>query len=175
MQTNTEHCSYIVRVFGIWFCYNHWRMKKTLFDEIIAGDVERYVVWEDSRYLAFLTPYPNTPGVTIVIPKANPGDYVFALSDDAYTGLLAATKTVAHIMEKALAVKRVAMVFEGTGVAHVHAKLYPLYGPYADLTDVWSEETEFTTEYRKYLTTLQGPRMDGVQLKELQDKMRAVQ
>lgn len=150
-------------------------MPDTVFDQIIRGEIKSYVVWQDEKHIAFLTPYPNTPGLTVVIPKTNPGDYIFSLEDDTYTELLLATKKVAKILEKALNIPRVALVFEGTGVAHVHAKLYPLYGPLASQTDVWSEETEFVEEYRGWLTTLEGPKMSDERLSEMQAKILKVQ
>jgi diadenosine tetraphosphate (Ap4A) HIT family hydrolase len=148
---------------------------QTIFDEIIADKENHYIVWEDSNHIAFLTPYPNTPGLTVVIPKKNFGDYAFRLTDDQYSSLMLATKHVANILEKALNVPRVALVFEGTGVAYVHAKLYPLYGEQAFKTGVWSDYTEFSKEYRKYLTTVEGPRMDSAELKKIQTKILAVQ
>lgn len=150
-------------------------MNDTIFDKLIRNEIERYVVWEDERYIAFLTPFPNTPGMTVVIPKTNPGDYVFSIDEEVYDGLMKATKTVAKLLEKALDVKRVALVFEGTGVAYVHAKLYPLYGKLASETDVWSDHTEFVEEYRGYITTLEGPKMDSARLTELQRKIIAIQ
>ena len=150
-------------------------MSDTIFDKIVRKEIESYIVWEDNKHLAFLTPFPNTPGVTVVIPKVNPGDYVFSLDDATYTDLLAATKVVAKILEKALGVSRVALVFEGTGVSYVHAKLYPLHGTLANQTDVWSDHTEFVEDYRGYITTLEGPKMDDAQLKEIQLKILASQ
>lgn len=149
-------------------------MSDTIFDKIVRGEMEAYVVWEDPDYLAFLTPFPNTPGLTVVIPKVNPGSYVFALDDKAYNNLMCAVKTVSKLLEKALDVKRVALVFEGTGVAYVHAKLYPLHGELADQTDVWSDQTVFTDEYLGYITTVEGPKMDEAQLREIQAKIKAV-
>ena len=121
-------------------------MTKTIFDKLIAGEIKSWVVWEDDEFMAFLTPFPNTPGLTIVIPKKNPGDYVFDLSDDKYCEFLKVVKKVGKILQNALNVKRVALVFEGTGVAHVHAKLYPLYGKLAEQTNVWSKHKEFHSE-----------------------------
>lgn len=146
-------------------------MPETLFDKIVRDEIPNYKVWEDDKFLAFLTPFPNTPGLTVVIPKENPGDYVFNLDNDLYTDFLKATKKVANKLEKALDVKRVALVFEGTGVAHVHAKLYPLHGELASQTDVWSDETEFVEEYRGWITTLEGPQMDESRLKEIQNRI----
>lgn len=146
-------------------------MTDTIFDKIIRGEIESRIVWEDENHVAFLTPFPNTPGLTVVIPKKNIGDNVFSLSEKEYTDLLLATKKVANILEKALRVDRVALVFEGTGVAYVHAKLYPLHGLLASQTDVWSDTTEFVEEYRGWITTLEGPRMSDEQLDAIQAKI----
>ncbi len=128
-------------------------------------------MWEDDGYLAFLTPFPNTPGFTVVIPKTNPGDYVFNLTDDEYQNFLRATKKVAKLLETALDVPRVALVFEGTGVAYVHAKLIPLHGELGHKTDLWSDHTEYHEEYIGYLTTAEGPKMPDEQLKSIQKKI----
>ena len=146
-------------------------MSETIFDKIVRGDVPSYKVWEDDRHLAFLTIFPNTPGVTVVIPKTNPGDYIFDLDDQAYQDLLAAIRTVAKLLEKAFNTPRIAVVFEGTGVAHVHAKLYPLHGRLASETNISSKHTEFHPEYIGYLTTAEGPRMSDDELARIQHQI----
>lgn len=150
-------------------------MSDTIFDQIVRGEGKVWKVWEDENYLAFLTPFPNTPGLTIVIPKYNAGDYIFSIPDDVYTGLLHATKKVASVLEKAFNTPRIALVFEGTGVAYVHAKLYPLHGELAGQTNVWSKQTEFVEEYRGFLTTIEGPRMDDSELDRIQALIHKVQ
>ena len=147
----------------------------TIFDQIVSGEIKSWNVWEDDEFLAFLTTFPNTPGFTVVIPKENPGDYVFSLDDELYGRFMRAVKTVANILEKAFDTPRVALVFEGTGVAHVHAKLIPLHGDLADQTDVWSPHKEFHEEYRGWLTTAEGPKMDDARLDEVQAKILGVQ
>jgi len=107
-------------------------MQETIFDKIIKGEMRSWIVWQDDKFIAFLTPFANTPGVTVVIPKINPGDYIFALDNQQYQEFLNATKTVANILEKAFNTSRVGLVFEGTEIPYVHAKLYP--GP-VDLVD----------------------------------------
>ena len=148
---------------------------KTIFDDIVSGEMKSWKVWEDDEFLAFLTPFPNTPGFTVVIPKQNPGDYIFALDDEKYQRFMMATKTVAGLLEKALDTPRVALIFEGTGVAHVHAKLIPLHGDLANETDVWSPHKEFNEEYQGWLTTAEGPKMSDERLDEIQAKIRGVQ
>ena len=147
-------------------------MNRTIFDDIVEGKMKSWPVWEDERFLAFLTPFPNTPGFTVVIPKQNVGDYVFSLDDDLYGEFMNAVKTVANILGKAFDTPRVALVFEGTGVAHVHAKLIPLHGKLAGETNVWSKDTEFYEEYRGWLTTTEGPKMSDARLDEIQAKIR---
>lgn len=147
--------------------------KRTIFDEIIDGNIPSWKVWEDDHYLAFLTPFANTPGLTVVIPKKNPGAYVFDLDDAELASLVAAAKKVAKRLQKALAVKKVGLVFEGEGVAHVHAKLYPMHGDLsADRLAALAHHQEFYPEYPGYISTVEGPRMSDDKLDELQKKIR---
>jgi histidine triad (HIT) family protein len=146
--------------------------ERTLFDEIVDGNIPSWKVWEDEKYLAFLTPFPSTPGLTVVIPKVNPGDYLFDLDPETCHGLIDAAGKVAKKLEVALGVERVGLVFEGTGVAHVHAKLYPLHGELGSQTDVWSKHQEFYPEYIGYISTVEGPRMTDEELTALQKKIQ---
>jgi diadenosine tetraphosphate (Ap4A) HIT family hydrolase len=147
-------------------------MTVTVFDKIVRKENTARVVWESDQHLAFLTPFPNTPGVTIVIPKENPGDDAFDMPDDAYSQLLLAAKQVAKKLRAALDVKRVALAIEGTGVAYAHIKLYPLYGPLASQTGIEGDHTEFVNDYRGYFTTLDGPPMDDAQLDAIAAKIK---
>lgn len=149
-------------------------MSKSLFEKIVDKEIPSWIVWEDDRHIAFLTPFPNTPGLTVVCPKTNPGGYVFDVDDAAYLALVKASKKVAKALEEALDVKRVALVFEGTGVDHIHAKLYPLYGDLADQTNVWSHHQEFYPKYIGYLSTVEGPKMADEELDEIQRKIKGV-
>ncbi len=150
-------------------------MSDTIFDKIVRGEMSSYKVWEDDEHLAFLTPFPNTPGLTVVIPKTNPGDYLFALTDQQYDDLLRATRQVARLLQRALDVQRVALVFEGTGVAYVHAKLIPLHGELAAQTDVWSDHTSYSDNYQGFITTAEGPAMPDEQLTVIQQKIIAAE
>jgi len=150
-------------------------MSDTLFDKIVRGDIPSYKVWENDGYLAFLTPFPSTPGLTIVMPKTNQSDYLFDLTPEQMAGLNEAARTVSKILEKAFGVERVALVYEGTGVAYVHAKLYPLHGDLGGQTDVWSKHVEFFPQYIGYLSTVEGPEMSAEQLKEIQAKIQEAQ
>lgn len=145
---------------------------KSLFEKIADNEIPNFKVWEDEQFMAWLTPFPNTPGFTVVAPKKNPGDYVFTLDDELFDGLMHACKKVAQLLEKGLGVERVALVYEGTGVAHVHAKLIPLHGKLGNETNVWSHHQEFYPEYVGYFTTAEGPRMSDSELQEIQAKIK---
>ena len=147
-------------------------MSDTLFDKIVRGDIPSYKVWEDAEYLAFLTPFPGTPGMSVVIPKTNQGDYIFDLSAEQQAGLQNACTQVAKLLQKAFPdCQRVAQVYEGTGVAYVHAKLYPLHGELGGQTDVWTKHQEFYPEYVGYITTVEGPRMADDELVKIQKQI----
>lgn len=146
--------------------------EKTLFDKIVSGEIPSYKVWEDDSYLAFLTPFANTPGATVVVPKQNPGDYVFDLDDEAILELMRAAKKAAKLLEKGLNVKRVALVFEGEAVPHVHVKLFPMHAVDADRSLLPRIQPFFPT-YPGYINTADGPRMDDEQLAEIQQKIQS--
>lgn len=145
--------------------------ERTLFDEIIDGNIPAWKVWEDERYLAFLTPFPSTPGATVVIPKQNPGDYVFDMDDDAISGLMQAAKKTAKLLEKALGASRVALVFEGEAVPYVHAKLYPMHDFSADRSK-FPKGTVFYPVYPGYIDTRGGPKVSDDELNALQKKIQ---
>ncbi len=150
-------------------------MSQTLFDLILTKQIASWIIWEDANFLAFLTPFPNTEGASVVIPKKNPGDYLFALEDQLISDLIIAAKKVAKLTEQALQVKLVAMVVEGTGVPYVHVKLYPLHGDLGSSTNVWPSHQEFYPEYIGYLSTCEGPKMDDSQLNKVQDKFNKLE
>jgi len=142
----------------------------TIFDKIVSREIPSYVVYEDGTYMAFLTPFANTPGVTVVIPKQNPGEYVFDMSDDAIAGLMGAAKKTALLLQKGLDVSRVAVVFEGEAVPHVHVKLYPMHNFWADRSSLPKMQAFFPS-YPGYIATFEGPKMSDEQLTQIQQKI----
>ena len=104
-------------------------MDNCIFCEIVKGMSPCHKVWEDDKHLAFLSIFPNTEGVTVVVPKKHYSSYAFNLPDEVLSELVLKTKKVAKILDAKLGdVGRTAMVFEGFGVDHVHAKLFPMHG-----------------------------------------------
>lgn len=145
----------------------------TIFNKIIDGSIPSRTVWEDERHLAFLTPFANTPGVTVVIPKTNPGDYVFAVDEEVVSALMVAAKKTARKLEKALGVSRVAAVFEGEAVPHLHVKLYPMHGLEHDRSS-FPKESPFFPIYPGYICTAEGAHMTEQELDNLHRKIQEV-
>lgn len=147
--------------------------ERTIFDEIVDGNIPSYKVFEDDNYLAFLTPFGNTPGATVVIPKQNPGDYVFAVDTEIVAGLMGAAKKAANVLEKALGVVRVAAVFEGEAVPHLHVKLFPMHEFDGDRSK-FPKQSAFFPVYPGYISTAEGAHMGEEKLKEIHEKIQKV-
>jgi histidine triad (HIT) family protein len=143
----------------------------TLFDKIVSGEIPSWNIWEDEHHLAFLTPFASTPGAAVVIPKINPGEYVFDLDDAVIAGLMSAAKKTAKLLEKALSTPRIAAVFEGEAVPHVHVKLYPMHELTADRSNFPRQENFFPV-YPGYINTANGPRMSDEALTGMQQKIQ---
>jgi len=146
-------------------------MKDCLFCKIVKGEIPCYKIYEDKDFLAFLDIYPNTKGMTLIIPKKHYSSDSFDMPREAYINLMLISKKIAKILEKKLNVKRVALVMEGMGVDHVHIKLYPLHGLKEKFTETWVDKRIFFQKYQGYITTLMGKRMSDKKLKELVKKI----
>lgn len=143
----------------------------TIFEKLAAGELPVWKVWEDDAYFAFLTRWPNTPGFTVVAPKKNPGDNYIDVDDDAYIGLLLAAKKVAAILRKAFGAYRIALVFEGEGVPHLHIKLIPLHGTTPEKRQ-YEHTPVFTETYKGYFTTELGPELSEEEMTAMQKKIQ---
>lgn len=124
--------------------------------------------------MAFLSIFPNTSGVTVVITKEHHDSYAFTLSDDVLTSLVLATKNVARLLDAAFEdVGRTGMVFEGFGVNHIHAKLFPLHGTN---DPEWKQRASsidsFFDHYPGYICSNDSVRADDTQLAELAKRLR---
>jgi histidine triad (HIT) family protein len=138
-----------------------------IFCDIVAGKSPCHKVWEDEHHLAFLSIFPNTKGVTVVIPKAHYSSYAFDLPDNVLTALMLATKSVAKLLDAKLDdVGRTGMIFEGFGVDHVHAKLFPMHGT-SDLKTwrpIESRVDKYFLQYEGYLSSHDHLRADDNEL-----------
>jgi diadenosine tetraphosphate (Ap4A) HIT family hydrolase len=150
--------------------------EETIFHKIARGDALCHKVWENENYLAILSIFPNTEGVTVIIPKEHQPSYFADVEDEEMCGLLKACKKVARILEDGLDdVGRVGMIFEGYGVDYLHAKLFPMHG--TDDIEEWeeikSDKDTYFKKYEGYLSSHDAERADDEKLAQLAEKLRA--
>lgn len=100
-----------------------------LFSRIVRGEEEQWRVWEDERHVAFLTPFPNSPGLTVLVPRRPLTSDIFRLEKGDYTELVLATREVSKLLEEGLGALGVGLIFEGFEIDYAHAKLIPLLPP----------------------------------------------
>jgi diadenosine tetraphosphate (Ap4A) HIT family hydrolase len=150
-------------------------MEYCTFCKIVQGTVQDYKIWEDEKHIAFLSIFPNTPGVTVVIPKEHYSSYAFDLPDDVLADLVLATKKVAKLLDEKLeGVGRTAMVFEGFGINHVHSKLFPMHGT-ENMTEwkaIESKVDKYFDKYEGYISSHGYKREDDEKLSALAKQIR---
>jgi histidine triad (HIT) family protein len=149
--------------------------KDCIFCQIVRAEAPCHKVWEDDKHLAFLSIFPNTEGTTVVITKHHYLSYAFDLPDDVLINLMLATKKVARLLDAKLDdVGRTAMVFEGFGVDHIHAKLFPMHGT-ANMQQwkpIESKVDKYFNTYEGYISSHDYNRADDTALADLAKKIR---
>jgi diadenosine tetraphosphate (Ap4A) HIT family hydrolase len=150
-------------------------MENCIFCKIVKAEMPSHKIWEDENHLAFLSIFPNTKGFTVVVTKKHYSSYAFDLPDDVLLDLISAAKKVAKLLDKKLEdVGRTGMIFEGFGVDHVHAKLFPMHGT-ADMKEwkkIESKIDKYFEKYEGYISSHDSKRADDKKLAELARKIR---
>lgn len=145
-----------------------------IFCKIVSGEAPSQKIWEDNEHLAFLNIFPNTEGATVVIPKKHYGSYFADLPEDVLEDLMEASQKVAKLLDEKLDdVGRTGLIFEGFGVNHIHAKLFPMHGTNSDKWEMIESDidTYFET-YPGYLSSHSSKRADDEELSKLAKKIR---
>ena len=154
-------------------------MENCIFCKIVNGNAPCPKIWEDKKYLAFLSIHPNTLGVSVVIPKKHFSSYVFDMPDDELRDFMVAVKKVARTLDDYFEdVGRTAMVFEGYGVDHVHAKLFPLHGTnQKEWKPILSGPgiDKYFEKYEGYVSSHSAGRANDKELEKLAEKIRRKQ
>lgn len=150
-------------------------MTDCIFCKIINKESPAHVIWEDDKHIAFLSIFPNTEGTTVVIPKKHYSSYLFDLPDDVISDLILAAKKVAKLLDSKLEdVGRSAMVFEGFGVDHIHAKLFPMHGTayMPEWKPINSNIDKYFDKYEGYISSHDYKREDDEKLAKLAEKIK---
>lgn len=146
-----------------------------IFCKIVARKAPSHVIWEDEKHLAFLSIFPNTEGFSVVIPKIHYSSYLFDQPAEVISDLVLASGQVAKLLDRRLAdVGRTGMIFEGFGVDHLHAKLFPMHGTKAAAwTQRKSNVSKYFKEYEGYISSHDFARADDNVLAKLARQLRA--
>jgi diadenosine tetraphosphate (Ap4A) HIT family hydrolase len=149
-------------------------MKDCIFCKIVAGEMSAQKIWEDEKHLAFLSIFPNTEGFSVVIPKKHYSSYAFDLPEEVLKDLIIAAKKTGKLIDSKLEdVGRTGLIFEGFGVDHVHAKLFPMHGTKTDEWKAWhSKVDKYFKKYEGYISSHDHNRADDEELKKLAEKIR---
>lgn len=154
---------------------------KCIFCEIVKGNIKTPgIFWEDKKYMAFLTPFPNTEGFTVIIPKKHFTSDVLNLPDKELKELIIVSKKVSKILMNHFEdVGRVGLMMEGLGIDHAHTKLFPMHGTEHLKEGKWiqvlDEGGKFFDKYPGYITSMEGPRVSDEEIKALANKLKKVQ
>lgn len=115
-------------------------MTKTIFSQIIDGEIPCHKIYEDDKVLAFLDIHPISAGHTLVIPK-NPVQFVWDLPADDYQALMAAAKKIATHLRETLEIPYIGEQIVGVDVPHAHVHLVPFtsVSEYRNVPDMTTE------------------------------------
>ena len=149
-------------------------MSECIFCRIIKGEIPCTKIYEDEEFLAILDINPNSEGMTLVLTKKHYPSYVFDMPDEVYKKFMLVSKKIAKTIDKALNVKRTAMVMEGMGINQAHIKLYPLHGLKETFTEMWHPEKVFFKKYEGYITTQLGPEAKKEELEKTAKKIKSL-
>lgn len=130
--------------------------EECIFCHITTGKIPAHRIWEDDKHLAFLSIFPNTDGFSVVIPKEHYESNFAICPREVVSALTATAQLVSAKICRAFAddVGRCALVYEGYGVNHLHAKLIPLHGTAQhDWRPRASHSDKFFKVYEGYITT----------------------
>lgn len=150
-------------------------MENCVFCKIVRGELPCHKIWEDEKHLAFLSIFPNTKGFSVVITKEHNPSYAFDNSDTVLSNLVLAAKKVGKLLDEKLPdVGRTGMVFEGFGVDHLHAKLFPMHGTanMAEWRPVKSNMNKYFDQYEGYISSHDHERADDEALATLAKQIR---
>ena len=146
-----------------------------IFCKIVAGEAPCHKIWEDDKHLAFLSIFPNTEGFSVVITKEHYPSYAFDISDSVFKELVIAAKRVGKRLDKSFDdVARTGMIFEGFGVNHIHAKLFPMHGTVdkEEWKEHHSDVDKYFEYYEGYISSHDYKRADDKKLAKLAEKIR---
>ena len=150
-------------------------VEQCIFCKIISGEAPCHKIWEDEKHLAFLSIFPNTEGFSVVLTKEHHPSYAFGVPENILQELTLAARKVGKLLDASFDdVGRTGMIFEGFGVDHLHAKLFPMHGTkMKEWKPLKSNIDKYFEKYEGYLSSHDYIRKDDEKLAILATKIRS--
>lgn len=154
--------------------------KQCIFCEIGKDKIKplgEAVIFENKNYLAWLSPFPNTEGFSVIIPKKHYASDVLKMPDKKLQEFILVAKKVSKIlMDYFQDVGRVGLIMEGTGIDHAHIKLFPMHGTGYMKKGEWkqshSDNDKYFKKYEGYISSHDGPKTNFKKLQKMAEEMR---
>lgn len=110
----------------------------------------------------------------MVASKEHKSSYIFDQDQETINKIMAAAKEVARLIDTNMQdVGRTGVIFEGFGVDHLHAKLFPMHGT---SDESWKERASSVDKYFKhyegYISSHDYQRMDDKKLEKIAKLLR---
>jgi diadenosine tetraphosphate (Ap4A) HIT family hydrolase len=139
-----------------------------IFCKIASGEIPPLgngTIYEDEKFMAWLSPFPNTEGFSVIIPKKHYGSDVLEMPDNDLNEFVATAKKVTKLLINYYEdVGRVGIIMEGMGVNHAHIKLFPMHGTEYLKEGEWkqgaSSNRYFFEKYESYISSHDGNQAD---------------
>ncbi|MFT6829264.1 MAG: histidine triad (HIT) family protein [Candidatus Paceibacteria bacterium] len=96
--------------------------EKTIFKQIIDGEIPCHKIYEDDNFLVFLDIFPEAPGHTLIIPKK---EERWVWDVDLYDEYWQLARMIAKSLQKAFDEDMIICKVFGEEVSHAHIKLFP--------------------------------------------------
>ena len=139
-----------------------------LFARLVRGELQQWRIWEDEHAVAFLTPFPSTPGFAVVVPRSHLSSDVLGLEEeDDYLRLMDASRTVGLRLVTALGARSFAVVCEGYEIDYAHVKVIPIHK--STVTNRAEVVGETAKTYSGFVHSMPGQKVDDEYLKRWMD------
>lgn len=144
-----------------------------LFAKLVRGEIKQWRLMEDKEHVAFLTPFPNTPGFTVIVPRKHLSSDIFSLDDSDFEKIIEVGYKVSKQITQSLKVKSTCMIFEGFEIDYAHIKLIPVN--IKNEKDTSKElPVEFHAKYVGYVSSLDGPLFPREEMQRLFNKLKTI-
>lgn len=144
-----------------------------LFARLVRGEIPQWRVWQDDKHIAFLTPFGNSPGYTVVVPRKHLSSDILGLDEDEFKQLMSATRKVVKLIKSVMKCGRVGMFFEGFEIDYAHVKLVPVLESANSSLAVEGPSDEYHELYPGYLSTRLGPEAGAKTLDDIVHRLAA--